>query len=151
MGYRCLFIGQQHPRLSHTWAPVWDSAEFSPAGEAILWPCAWRRQRIWGSISMTRTFMADKACWLEHMALNASTGLDPEGVKLRASEGLLGVDYFFPGYAVWAKLIEAAARHGLRHQHFGVFGSHAGHFMDSCAWLTGMVWRQQRRLHEGQI
>lgn len=27
----------------------------------------------------------------------------------RASEGLLGVDYFFPGYAVWAGMIEAAA------------------------------------------
>ncbi len=32
------------------------------------------------------------------MALNPDTGLDPESpeVKLRASEGLLGVDYFFP-------------------------------------------------------
>ena len=30
-------------------------------------------------------------------------------MRLRASEGLFGVDYFFPGYAVWAKLIEAAA------------------------------------------
>lgn len=28
------------------------------------------------------------------------------------SQGLLGVDYFFPGYAVWAKLIEAAADMG---------------------------------------
>lgn len=58
---------------------------------------------------MTQSFMGDKACWLEHMALNSTTGLDPEGVKLRASEGLFGVDYFFPGYAVWAKIIEAAA------------------------------------------
>ncbi|KAK9918842.1 hypothetical protein WJX75_007445 [Coccomyxa subellipsoidea] len=82
-----------------------------------LWagkPCAARyfRQRIWGSLSMTQSFMGDKACWLEHMALDNNTGLDPEGVRLRASEGLLGVDYFFPGYAVWAKLIEAAADMG---------------------------------------
>ncbi|EIE21902.1 Lecithin:cholesterol acyltransferase [Coccomyxa subellipsoidea C-169] len=82
-----------------------------------LWsgkPCAARyfRQRIWGSLSMTQSFMGDKACWLEHMALDNTTGLDPEGVRLRASEGLLGVDYFFPGYAVWAKLIEAAADMG---------------------------------------
>lgn len=28
---------------------------------------------------------------------------------LETLQGLMGVDYFFPGYAVWAKLIEAAA------------------------------------------
>ena len=32
----------------------------------------------------------------QHMALDSMTGLDPEGVALRATEGLLGVDYFFP-------------------------------------------------------
>ena len=58
---------------------------------------------------MTQSFMGNKECWMEHMALNATDGMDPEGIALRASEGLLGVDYFFPGYAVWAGLIEAAA------------------------------------------
>lgn len=58
---------------------------------------------------MTQSFMGDKQCWMEHMALNSTDGLDPEGIRLRASEGLLGVDYFFPGYAVWAGPIEAAA------------------------------------------
>lgn len=58
---------------------------------------------------MMQSFMGDKQCWMEHMALNSTDGLDPEGIRLRASEGLLGVDYFFPGYAVWAGLIEAAA------------------------------------------
>ena len=67
------------------------------------------RQRIWGSLSMTQSFMGDKQCWMEHMALNSTDGLDPEGIKLRASEGLLAVDYFFPGYAVWADIIHAAA------------------------------------------
>lgn len=33
---------------------------------------------------------------LQHMALDSETGLDPEGVALRATEGLFGVDYFFP-------------------------------------------------------
>ena len=33
---------------------------------------------------------------LQHMALDSMTGLDPEGVALRATEGLFGVDYFFP-------------------------------------------------------
>ena len=71
-------------------------------------PCECR-QRIWGSIGMTQSFMGDKDCWMEHMALNSTDGLDPDGIALRASEGLLGIDYFFPGYAVWAALIEAAA------------------------------------------
>ena len=71
--------------------------------------CMARRQRIWGSLGMTQSFMGDKQCWMEHMSLNATDGLDPEGIALRASEGLLGIDYFFPGYAVWAGLIEAAA------------------------------------------
>ena len=30
------------------------------------------------------------------MALDPMTGLDPEKVALRATEGLFGVDYFFP-------------------------------------------------------
>ena len=58
---------------------------------------------------MTQGLFANKSCWMEHMALNATNGLDPAGIKLRAAEGLLGVDYFMPGYFVWAKLIEALA------------------------------------------
>ena len=38
-----------------------------------------------------------------------STGLDPEGVALRASEGLSAVDFLMPGYFVWGKIIEALA------------------------------------------
>lgn len=38
-----------------------------------------------------------------------STGLDPEGVALRASEGLAAVDFLMPGYFVWGKIIEALA------------------------------------------
>ena len=63
--------------------------------------------------------MGDKQCWTEHMALNSTDGLDPEGIKLRASEGLLAVDYFFPGYAVWAGMIHAAADLGYGHQQPG--------------------------------
>ncbi len=57
----------------------------------------------------TRLTVTVEQCWVcrarrvaprpaQHMALNPDTGLDPESpeVKLRASEGLLGVDYFFP-------------------------------------------------------
>ena len=37
------------------------------------------------------------------------TGLDPEGVALRASEGLAAVDFLMPGYFVWGRIIEALA------------------------------------------
>ncbi|KAK9805752.1 hypothetical protein WJX73_005728 [Symbiochloris irregularis] len=80
----------------------------------VLWegkPCALRffRERIWGSMTMTHSFVRNTLCWLEHMALDEKTGADPPGVKLRAAEGLEAVDYFMPGYHVWAKLIEALA------------------------------------------
>ena len=58
---------------------------------------------------MTQAFLSEPACWLEHMALNESTGLDVNEIKLRAAQGLDAVDYFVPGYHVWAKLIEALA------------------------------------------
>ena len=59
-----------------------------------------RRERIWGSMSMTHSFIRNSMCWLEHMALDEKTGGDPPGVRLRAAEGLEAVDYFMPGYHV---------------------------------------------------
>jgi len=97
------------------------------------------RSRFWGGLSMTTRLLGDKRCWLETMALDQRTGLDPvtsrdddeeedegeeKGVnedgdgdgggdaeekkkpkwnkrrrttRLRAVEGLAGVDYFMPG------------------------------------------------------
>ena len=102
------------------------------------------RSRFWGGLSMTTRLLGDKRCWLETMALDERTGLDPvtraeegeeeeeedeekevnsEGhgdgddggeknknknkkpkrnkrkrtTRLRAVEGLAGVDYFMPG------------------------------------------------------
>lgn len=46
------------------------------------------------------------------MSLDPVTGLDPKGIKLRAANGLEAVDYFMPGYHVWAKLVEALADMG---------------------------------------
>lgn len=40
------------------------------------------------------------------------TGLDPPGIKVRASKGLAAVDYFLPGYHVWAYVIEALSDFG---------------------------------------
>ena len=45
------------------------------------------------------------------MQLDMESGMDPcdSTIKLRAAEGLEAVDFFFPGYHVWAKLIESLA------------------------------------------
>ena len=56
-----------------------------------------------------QAILSDPKCWVEHMQLNQSTGLDPDGVMLRASEGLAAVDFLMPSYYVWAKIIEAFA------------------------------------------
>lgn len=50
---------------------------------------------------------ANVDCWLQHMSLDEKTGLDKEGINLRAATGLEAVDYFVPGYAVWAKMVQA--------------------------------------------
>ncbi|KAL3135758.1 hypothetical protein ABBQ32_007321 [Trebouxia sp. C0010 RCD-2024] len=69
------------------------------------------RQRIWGSFTMTHSFLRNSSCWFEHMQLDMETGMDPEDaeIKLRAATGLEAVDFFMPGYHVWAKLIESLA------------------------------------------
>ncbi|KAF5843873.1 Lecithin:cholesterol acyltransferase-domain-containing protein, partial [Dunaliella salina] len=79
-----------------------------------LWegkPCARKyfRQRMWGTLSMMQTYLKNSACWFEHMSLDPETGLDPEGVKIRAVQGLEAVDFFIQGYWVWGKLVEALA------------------------------------------
>jgi len=95
------------------------------------------RSRFWGGLSMTTRLLGDKRCWLETMALDEETGLDPvtsrdndeeeQGEKeeessggdgggkkkqkrkrttrLRAVEGLAGVDYFMPGTFFFEGLI----------------------------------------------
>jgi hypothetical protein len=52
---------------------------------------------IKGGYEMIKELLTDRFCWLEHMQLNRTTGLDPSGIKLRALEGLGGIDYLVPG------------------------------------------------------
>jgi len=70
------------------------------------------RQRMWGTPAMARAFFSNTRCWMEHMRLDPLTGLDPEGIKLRAVRGLEAVDWFAPGYFVWARQIEELGEFG---------------------------------------
>lgn len=47
-----------------------------------------------------QAILANSKCWVQHMQLNQTTGLDPEGVMLRASEGLAAVDFLMPRCAL---------------------------------------------------
>mmetsp|Transcript_28528 Transcript_28528/g.88281 ORF Transcript_28528/g.88281 Transcript_28528/m.88281 type:complete len:566 (-) Transcript_28528:14-1711(-) len=68
------------------------------------------RQRLWGGLGMARAILRNVSCWLDHMSLDAETGLDKADHEVRAAEGYAGADYFAPGYWLWSKLlVEAAA------------------------------------------
>lgn len=73
------------------------------------------RQRLWGTMTMLRTLLMDKECWIDHLRLNPHTGQDPEGIRLRAAQGLEAADFILPGFWVWARIISNLAEIGYDH------------------------------------
>ncbi|KAK4982751.1 phospholipid:diacylglycerol acyltransferase [Elasticomyces elasticus] len=70
------------------------------------------RKRLWGSWSMMRALVLDKASWKKHIMLDPYTGLDPPGIKLRAAQGFDAADFFITGYWIWNKILENLATIG---------------------------------------
>lgn len=70
------------------------------------------RKRLWGSWSMMRALVLDKAGWKNHIMLDKQTGLDPPGIKLRAAQGFDATDFFITGYWIWNKILENLASIG---------------------------------------
>lgn len=70
------------------------------------------RKRLWGSSSMIRNVLFEKDKWVKHLSLDTVTGLDPEGVRVRAAKGLDAANYFAAGYWIWSKIIENLAAVG---------------------------------------
>ncbi|KAE8412829.1 Lecithin:cholesterol acyltransferase-domain-containing protein [Aspergillus pseudocaelatus] len=70
------------------------------------------RRRLWGSWSMMRALVLDKAEWKNHIMLDKNTGLDPPGIKLRAAQGFDATDFFITGYWIWNKILENLATIG---------------------------------------
>ncbi|KAF9419747.1 hypothetical protein BGZ94_009318 [Podila epigama] len=70
------------------------------------------RKRMWGTTTMFKAVLLDKDCWISNMRLDSETGLDPEGIRLRAAQGLEAADYLFQGYWVWAPVIKNLAAIG---------------------------------------
>ncbi|KAK1299923.1 putative phospholipid:diacylglycerol acyltransferase 2 [Acorus calamus] len=89
------------PGIANGGLELWEGR---PCSEGLF------RKRIWGG-NFAEIFKRPR-CWLEHMSLDNETGLDPEGIRVRAVPGLVAADYFTPGYFVWAILIKNLARIG---------------------------------------
>ncbi|MCJ1437690.1 hypothetical protein MMC27_007077 [Xylographa pallens] len=70
------------------------------------------RKRLWGSWSMMRALIMDKASWKRHVMLDKVTGLDPPHIKLRAAQGFDAADFFITGYWIWNKILENLATIG---------------------------------------
>jgi phospholipid:diacylglycerol acyltransferase len=70
------------------------------------------RKRLWGSWSMMRALVMDKAGWKNHIMLDKKTGLDPPNIKLRAAQGFDATDFFITGYWIWNKILENMASIG---------------------------------------
>ncbi|SLM37034.1 phospholipid:diacylglycerol acyltransferase [Lasallia pustulata] len=70
------------------------------------------RKRLWGSWSMMRALVLDKASWKRHIMLDQNTGLDPPGIKIRAAQGFDAADFFITGYWIWNKILENLATIG---------------------------------------
>ncbi|KAG0077225.1 hypothetical protein BGZ90_007505 [Linnemannia elongata] len=70
------------------------------------------RKRMWGTTTMFKAVLLDKDCWITNLRLDPETGVDPEGVRLRAAQGLEAADYFVQGYWVWAPIIKNLAAIG---------------------------------------
>lgn len=48
-------------------------------------------------------------CWLTSLTMDPSTGLDRSDLQLRAMPGFSGIDFFVPGYVVWAGVMQTLA------------------------------------------
>ncbi|KAF2876695.1 phospholipid:diacylglycerol acyltransferas-like protein [Massariosphaeria phaeospora] len=70
------------------------------------------RKRLWGSWTMMRSLVLDKAGWKKHIMLDKKTGMDPPGIKLRAAQGFDATDFFITGYWIWNKILENLATIG---------------------------------------
>ncbi|KAE8904637.1 Phospholipid:diacylglycerol acyltransferase [Phytophthora fragariae] len=91
------------PGFTSTGLEIWNGSDCSKA---------YFRQRMWGTSRMLQQFMMNQKCWLEHMMLNRTSGMDPGGIKLRAAKGLEAADYLIGGFWVWGKMVENLAEIG---------------------------------------
>ncbi|KAJ8296972.1 Phospholipid:diacylglycerol acyltransferase [Rhodotorula toruloides] len=67
------------------------------------------RSKVWAGTSMIRAVIKNKEAWVKAISLDPFTGLDQDGYKIRAAQGLDAASAFMPGYWIWQKVIENLA------------------------------------------
>ncbi|KAF8273417.1 Lecithin:cholesterol acyltransferase-domain-containing protein [Lactarius quietus] len=70
---------------------------------------AFFRQKVWGGFQMLSQVTFNREKWMSSLLLDPITGVDPEGVKVRASEGFDAASSFVRVYWIWSKVIENLA------------------------------------------
>jgi hypothetical protein len=61
---------------------------------------------------MVSAILADRKGWMEALAIDPVTGLDPPNYRVRAAQGLDAASEFIQGYWVWQRVIENLAAIG---------------------------------------
>ncbi|PVV01527.1 hypothetical protein BB560_004049 [Smittium megazygosporum] len=95
-----------------------------------------------GLETMFKALLLDKSCWYQNMLLDEDTGLDPPGIRLRATLGLEAADYFMTGYWVWAKVIDNLSEIGYDNSKM---------YMASYDWRLSVADLEKRDLYFTQL
>jgi len=56
---------------------------------------------MWGGLNMLSQVTFNREKWIQAMMLDPYTGLDPQGAKVRAAEGINAASSFIQGYWIW--------------------------------------------------
>lgn len=88
----------------------WRANAFIPPQSLESWSTspeyrAFFRQKVWGGFQMLSQVTFNREKWLSSLLLHPVTGLDPEGVKVRASEGFDAASSFIQGYWIWQVIL----------------------------------------------
>ncbi|TXT12886.1 hypothetical protein VHUM_01287 [Vanrija humicola] len=70
------------------------------------------RSRLWGTSTMIRAVLTDKDRWVQAIAIDLETGLDPPGHKVRAAQGIDAASEFIQGFWIWQKIVQNLATIG---------------------------------------
>ena len=70
------------------------------------------RARMWGGVGSIVPMWLNFGCYCRHLALDATTGLDPPHIAMRPLEGPGGIHEFIPGYPLWGPFFASMANLG---------------------------------------
>ena len=66
-------------------------------------------RKLWGSAHGITELLRSPKCWLYHLMLNETTGLDPDHSTVRPLDGPKGANYLFAGYVASVSVLTDGA------------------------------------------